>query len=100
MGGGVHAVWMIIERVLKVFKIGPDNMSHTIKILFTFFFVDLAWILFRSPSIYVANAFYHKIFAFDNMTALYSPSTITVLLILIVLIKEISHRYNSQQLTH
>ena len=64
-------------------------MSHTIKILFTFFFVDLAWILFRSPSIYVANAFYHKIFAFDNMTALYSPSTITVLLILIVLIKEI-----------
>lgn len=87
--GGVHAVWMIIERVLKVFKIGPDNMSHTIKILFTFFFVDLAWILFRSPSIYVANAFYHKIFAFDNMTALYSPSTITVLLILIVLIKEI-----------
>mgnify|MGYP002852658000 CR=1 FL=1 len=91
--GGAHAVWMIIERVLKVFKIGPDNMSQTIKIVFTFFFVDLAWIMFHSPSIYVAKTFYLKIFAFDNMTALYSPSAITVLLILIVLIKEIMDEY-------
>lgn len=63
--GVIHGVFQIIEKALGLQKNQSKNVIVAgLRIIMTFFIVNLAWIFFRSPSIDVAVDFIGRIFTF------------------------------------
>ena len=71
--GLFHALYQLIgyiamplrDKIVEVLKIDRNGLSHrTIKTILTFFFVNLAWIFFRAPSLDQAFIIIKKSFEF------------------------------------
>lgn len=71
--GLLHAVYQIIgfitlplrDKVVEVFKLDREGLSHrTVKTVFTFLLVNLAWIFFRATSLTQAFVIIRKCFEF------------------------------------
>lgn len=100
--GLIHGVFQIIEKVLGIDPKGRfSNISWVKKlkparILITFLIVNMAWILFRMPTINDAVAVMTKIVS-DGSLNVFKPNNsitfFTVLAILIVMVKEIVEEF-------
>ena len=68
--GGLHGVLMTLEKVLQDLGLRlprgkPGKVCRLLYAAFTFFFVNLAWVLFRSTSIKRAGLFIERLFLGD-----------------------------------
>ena len=103
--GFIHGMLQCIEKILGIDPKGKYS-NHPlfrkltpIRILITFLLVNFAWILFRLPSLEVANIVFSKIFTWEG-SGLFLPSNSTLAFMLIaltiVISKEICEEYFSK----
>ena len=103
--GLIHGMLQCIEKILGIdpkgkFANHPLSKKLTpIRILITFLLVNFAWILFRLPSLEVANIVFGKIFTWEG-SGVFLPSNSTLVFMLIALTivigKEICEEYFSK----
>ena len=103
--GLIHGMLQCIEKILGIdpkgkFANHPLSKKLTpIRILITFLLVNFAWILFRLPSLEVANIVFSKIFTWEG-SGLFLPSNSTLAFMLIaltiVISKDICEEYFSK----
>ena len=98
--GFIHGIGMILSRILrgKVNKV-PDFL----KWLFTFLFVNVAWIYFRADSIFIGNQFILSIlswrFTLPNINMLYdfvTPEMDIVVTIMELITSNTTHIYYAE----
>ncbi len=98
--GFIHGIGMILSRILrgKVNKV-PDFL----KWLFTFLFVNVAWIYFRADSIFIGNQFILSIlswrFTLPNINMLYdfvTPEMDSVVTIMELFTSNTTHIYYAE----
>lgn len=91
--GVIHGVLQIIEKTFGLQKIQSKNIIVIgIRIIVTFFIVNLAWIFFRSPSIGVAVDYIGRIFTFaagSNETGGFTNMLIVFAMIFMTVIYDI-----------
>ena len=103
--GFIHGMLQCIEKILGIDPKGKYS-NHPlfrklipIRILITFLLVNFAWILFRLPSLEVANIVFSKIFTWEG-SGLFLPSNSTLAFMLIaltiVISKDICEEYFSK----
>lgn len=100
--GMIHGVFQIVEKILGIDPKGKFSRSKwvvklkPVRILLTFFIVNLAWILFRMPTISDAITVIVKIVTDGNLTVFKPNNSITfftILALLIVLAKEVVEEF-------
>lgn len=97
--GITHAIWMIIERLLTISNISKNRLSKAFKVVTTFLFVNFAWILFHSPDLNGALSFLIQMTTFKNFFIVNGPSSITIIMILVMLVKDIKDEYYPKSLS-
>ena len=90
--GVAHACWIILERILNTLKYRETVFVKVIKIAITFLFVNFAWVLFRSADFYEASSVLSQMTAFET-TAVNGPASITILVLLLVVVKDIKDEF-------
>lgn len=65
--GGIHGLFLIVEKVFGWNKRESVGIVRVLRILFTFSIVTVAWVIFRSPSISDAFGFIGRYMTFNGM---------------------------------
>lgn len=67
--GGIHGIWLSLERVFhRKSDVRPDDnlMIQIFKILFVFVLISFIWIFFRAENMEMAIHYFYNIFQFKN----------------------------------
>lgn len=101
--GGLHGVFQVIEKALKLQKYEAHDFMRIVRILVTFILVTFAWIFFRMPTIDDAKNVVFKIFT-DLQSSIYTgtrtDTLLTVIAVSVVIIKDWTEEFTSFSLFH
>lgn len=78
--GAMHGLGLALERFFKLGK-SKNIFFRSLRIVFVFHFVTLAWVFFRSPDMEIASAFFQALVNFQFAPGILSPFIIILLLI-------------------
>lgn len=98
--GGLHGVFQIIEKMLKLQKPSSRGMIKIVRIMITFLLVNFAWVFFRMPSLDKATDMIIKMFTnHDTTIAEITPAMVLfiVMSVSIVLIKDLLDEFYKKE---
>ena len=84
--GVIHGLCQIVEKIFGWQKKNYHGWSKAGRILLTFFIVNFAWVIFRSPSIGFATDFIAQSFAFNQGISVSLDGKDTLLFVAVALI--------------
>ena len=100
--GGLHGVFQIIEKMLKLQKPSSGVMIKIVRIMITFLLVNFAWVFFRMPSVDKAADMIIKMFTnHDTTIAEITPAMVLfiVMSVSIVLVKDLLDEFCKKEHT-
>lgn len=100
--GGLHGVFQIIEKMLKLQKPSSRGMIKIVRIMITFLLVNFAWVFFRMPSLGKATDMIVMMFTnYDTTIAEVTPAMLLLIVmsVSIVLVKDILDEFCKKEQT-
>ena len=100
--GGLHGIFQIIEKMLKLQKPLSAGITKVVRILVTFLLVNFAWVFFRMPSLDKATDMIIKMFTnHDTTIAEITPAMVLLIVmsVSIVLVKDILDEFCKKEQT-
>ena len=100
--GGLHGIFQIIEKMLKLQKPSSAGITKVVRILVTFLLVNFAWVFFRMPSLDKATDMIIKMFTnHDTTIAEITPAMLLLIVmsVSIVLVKDILDEFCKKEQT-
>ena len=98
--GMIHGLFQIAEKMLGLNKFQSNGLRKVVRVMVTFFIVNLAWIFFRMPT--VGQAFeVIKLMLFNHQTTLAtitpSMSLFIIISVIIVMLKDLVDEFLPQR---
>jgi D-alanyl-lipoteichoic acid acyltransferase DltB (MBOAT superfamily) len=100
--GGLHGIFQIIEKMLKLQKPSSAGITKAVRISVTFLLVNFAWVFFRMPSLDKATDMIVKMFTnHDTTIAGITPAMVLLIVmsVSIVLVKDILDEFCKKEQT-
>ena len=100
--GGLHGIFQIIEKMLKLQKPLSAGITKVVRILVTFLLVNFAWVFFRMPSLDKATDMIIKMFTnHDTTIAEITPAMVLLIVmsVSIVLVKDMLDEFCKKEQT-
>lgn len=100
--GMIHGLFQIVEKMFGLNNIKSNGWGRFIRVLITFFIVNIAWVFFRMPTLNQANDVINKMFSNHQGTLVTITPTMRLFIIVsisVVVLKDLIDEFLPQRYT-